>query len=336
MRFIVIGLGSMGKRRVRNLLALKESAVDIWGYDVKESRLKEAEGKYGINSIQDIADAEKLKFDAAIISTPPDLHMKYALWCAERRIPVFIEASVVVEGLDALMALEQKHGLIVCPSYTMSFFQGPRTVRKAVREGRIGSVMYFTYHSGQHLEDWHPWENIKDYYVSNRITGGCREIVPFELTWLTEVFGGIRKMSCIKNKLSSLAADIDDIYNLVMEFEGGVAGHLCVDVISRPAVRSFRAIGTSGTIEWNESEKKVKIFDCSGNVENIDIASGNVETGYINPEEPYIEELRLFIETVTSGERKFENSLEKDLRMLKYLFFAEKSHESSMHINISM
>ena len=46
MRFLVIGLGSMGKRRVRNLRAL---GVDhIAGYDPREDRRVEASDNYGI------------------------------------------------------------------------------------------------------------------------------------------------------------------------------------------------------------------------------------------------------------------------------------------------
>ena len=36
MKFLIIGLGSMGKRRARNLLALKYS--NIFGYDINKNR----------------------------------------------------------------------------------------------------------------------------------------------------------------------------------------------------------------------------------------------------------------------------------------------------------
>ena len=43
MKFLVIGLGSMGKRRVRNLLANGEKS--IFGFDLREDRRKETEEK---------------------------------------------------------------------------------------------------------------------------------------------------------------------------------------------------------------------------------------------------------------------------------------------------
>ena len=46
MRFLIIGLGSMGKRRIRNLQSL--DVGEISGFDISEGRRKEAREKYGI------------------------------------------------------------------------------------------------------------------------------------------------------------------------------------------------------------------------------------------------------------------------------------------------
>ena len=69
MRFLIVGLGSMGKRRIRNLKYLK--AGEIIGFDTMEVRRKEAEEKYGIKTFDDFDKAMKEQPDAFIISTPP-------------------------------------------------------------------------------------------------------------------------------------------------------------------------------------------------------------------------------------------------------------------------
>ena len=94
MKFLVIGLGSMGKRRVRNLIALgyKDSVV---GFDPRVDRTDES-NEYGIETFNDFDEAvTKHKPDAFLISTPPNLHMKYAYFASENNISCFIEASVV-------------------------------------------------------------------------------------------------------------------------------------------------------------------------------------------------------------------------------------------------
>src|SRR5438105_5939595 len=103
MRFLIAGLGSMGKRRVRNLSFLK--AGEILGFDPREDRRKEAEERYGIRTFADFPEALKQRPDALIISTPPDLHMPYMRAAAEAGIHFFCEASVVAEGLDSVIPL---------------------------------------------------------------------------------------------------------------------------------------------------------------------------------------------------------------------------------------
>ena len=77
MRFLVVGLGSMGKRRVRCLLALKKQ--NIAGFDLRKDRIKEAQKKYNIKIYNSFNLAIKnFKPDALIISTSPKFHMKYA------------------------------------------------------------------------------------------------------------------------------------------------------------------------------------------------------------------------------------------------------------------
>ena len=83
MKFLVIGLGSMGKRRVRNLQALDEK--EVIGFDPREDRCIEAEQKYQIKTFQNFDEAINTKPDAMIISTPPDLHSKYAKIAIEKK-----------------------------------------------------------------------------------------------------------------------------------------------------------------------------------------------------------------------------------------------------------
>ena len=87
MKAIVIGLGSMGKRRVRNLIA--NGVTDITGLDPREDRRKETEDKYSIKTIEAISEASDLEgYDVALISTPPDLHMYYAYMTYEFKIQI--------------------------------------------------------------------------------------------------------------------------------------------------------------------------------------------------------------------------------------------------------
>ena len=322
MKFLVIGLGSMGKRRIRNLRAL--GYKEIAGLDPRADRCKEASSRYGIEIFNAFDQAlTAFKPDVLIISTEPSLHMEYAEPAVELGLHCFIEASVV-EGqriAELSKALEGTK-LVISPSCTMRYYPGPIAIRGIICAGKIGKPLSLNYLTGQYLPDWHPWENIQDFYVSRRETGGAREIVPFELTWINEIFGEPQPLVCIKEKLTDMEADIDDVYHCLMRYPGGLLANITVEVISRPnATRELNILGSTGRLVFSADENCVR-YIAVGETDwtRIDLGSGTVEKDYINPEEPYVAEMADFLKAIEAGDRKvFPNTLENDARILALL-----------------
>jgi len=329
MKFLVIGLGSMGKRRIRNLKHLKED--DVIGFDLREDRRKEVEEKHGIKTFDDINEAMKENPDAFIISTPPNHHLEYEMLAAKNKKHFFCEAGVFNEGIEELISLSKD--IVAAPSATLRFKPSIRKIKELIKGDRIGNVVAFVYHMGQYLPDWHPWEEITDYYVGQRDTSAVREMVPFELEWLTWIFGDIKRISCMKGKFSGLKADIDDVYQMIFEFKDRILGHVLVEVVSRDPVRRIRIVGEKGTIEWSWSEDVVKLYDPEKK-EWIEFKEeGFKEEGYIAKENMYIEEIRSFLAAIRR-EEEYPYSLEEDNKMLGLLQKAEQSEESNKHIEI--
>jgi predicted dehydrogenase len=333
MKFLVIGLGSMGKRRIRNLHAL--GYMDVAGFDPRAGRRAETVEKYAATVYADFALAVKaFQPDALVISTSPEHHMTYAWDAFERGIPCFIEASVV--DAERILALHQRtegSSILMAPSCTMRYYPGPKKVKELILTGVIGKPLNINYQTGQYLPDWHPWERITDFYVSTRATGGCREIVPFELTWLNDIFGEPVPLACVKSKLTDMDADIDDIYHCLLQYPGGVLANLTVEVISRPRVtRELRILGSEGEIVFSADENCVRYANTDiGDWQRFDLGTGVVEAGYINPEEPYIEEMRLFAKALTQGDKSlYPNTLLDDYRVLRTLLRLEELAEEAV------
>jgi len=323
MGFLVVGLGSMGKRRIRNLIAC--GVTDIVGLDVREDRRAEAEERFSIKTIKYLDELDNLSyFKAFIISVPPDRHMAF-----DNNISCFIEASVVDEGMKELLdKMKTNDRVKICPSCTLTFHPSIKLIKNLIEGGKIGKVSNFSYHSGQYLPDWHPWEGINDFYVSKPETGGCREIVPFELTWINNIFGEVEKIQGYYGKTIELGADIDDVYSFCIKYKMGVYGAVIVDVVSRSAVRQLIINGDKGQITWNWDERKVKLYDAVAKrrVEYFE-PEGHSESGYNSNiiEEMYIEEIRAFIECIEKG-RQYPNSFEKDYKLLQTLYRLEASN----------
>lgn len=333
MKFLVIGLGSMGKRRVRNLIALGHKD-NVAGFDLRDDRREEAK-KYGIDIYDNFEKVmNDFKPDAFLISTPPNLHMHYAYIAEKNDIHCFIEASVVdADKILELSNVIKDKKIVMAPSCTMRFYPAPMKIKEFIEQKKIGKVLNYNYQTGQYLPDWHPWEEINDFYVSNPDTGGCREIVPFELTWLNDIFGDAQPLACVRRKLTDMPAAIDDIYHCLLSYPDNVIGNLTVEVVSRPrATREIRILGSIGEIVYNADDNQVKYINTEmDDWEVISFNLGTIEAGYINPEEPYINEVKAFVDAVVSvknGEiSSYPNTLEDDYKILKTLYKLEEISE---------
>ena len=144
MKFLIIGLGSMGKRRIRNLQYLKTK--HIVGFDPRLDRREEAEKKYGITTVDDLQKLHMDDVDAVIISTPPDTHNVYMAFAIKHSKPAFVEASVVLGNLEKLNRDAAKKKVLIAPSCTLRFHPSIRTIKELVQGGKYGKVTNFSYH----------------------------------------------------------------------------------------------------------------------------------------------------------------------------------------------
>lgn len=318
MRFLIIGLGSMGKRRIRNLQALK--AGEILGFDFKEERRKEAEEKYKIETIVDLQKMDFEKIDAIIISTPPDIHNQYIKLAIEKGKPAFVEASVVLGDLEKLEKEAKEKNIFIAPSCTSRFHPALKKIKEIVSAGTYGKVTNFSYYMGMYLPDWHPWESVKNFYVGKKETGGGREMVPFELTWVIDIFGFPKDIKGFLGKTMDLGADIDDTYAFSMDF-GDKYGTMLIDVVSRFATRSLTLNLEKAQILWKWDENVIKIYDADAKSwKNETYSKGLAQEGYNEnlAEDMYIDEMKTFISAL-EGKSEFPNSLGEDIKILKLL-----------------
>ena len=327
MKFLQIGLGSMGKRRIRCLKRLGFN--DILAFDLSSQRRNEVKEKYGVTIIDSLKGIDFSEIDAMIISTPPDKHDEYIELAIKMKTPAFIEASVVLGKLEELEKAASKAGVFIAPSCTLRYHAGIKKIIEITKSRKYGKVTNFTYHSGQYLPDWHPYENVKDFYVSNKETGAAREIVPFELAWLVDITGFPVGVKGFNGKTMDVGAEIDDTYVIAMKFKDNIYGMLNIDVVSRYATRNLILNMEKAQILWRWDENNIKLYDANTkNWSTIEYALGAAAEGYNKniAEDMYVDELNAFIKAA-KGECKFPNTLEEDIAVLKVLEAAEKSNE---------
>ena len=328
-RILVAGLGSMGKRRVRNLQFL---GVEVVGLDISEERRRQSSDLYGIRTHADIGAALGEKPDAVVISAPPHVHKEYAISSIRRNLPFFTEVNTMPPGdMQEIIDLCSENGTRGMPSCNVAFHPSARRIMSLLEGGAVGRTLLAHFHSGAYLPDWHPWEKMSDYYVYKKETGGGRDQIMWELSWLSILLGRPRTVLAHTMKLGDFDADIFDTYALQMELEGGALASVVVDVIQRPPSRHLEITGTKGTIRWDYDARTVMVSDggdwspypekddCSGYpVEQPKPGFASKDVGMT---ESYIDEMKAFIRVVDGGEPRF--TLEDEMELLRTMYEAE-------------
>lgn len=325
MKLLIVGLGSMGKRRAR-LARGMDASIQISGVDTTESRRTEAEG-LGITAYASIGEAVAAdKFDAALVCTAPITHAGIISELLDAGLPVFTELNLVSDGYEENMKKAREKGLPLFLSSTMLYRGETQYIKRQVEA--FAKPVNYIYHIGQYLPDWHPWENYKNFFVGDKRTGGVREIFGIDLPWLLDTFGPVKSLHMEKDKISQLEVDYPDSYFVTLRHENGVKGMLAVDVVSPKAVRNFECFGEGLHLFWEGNPRSLYTFDHDKG-EKLPVntyESFEHDSRYSDNivENAYVDELANFF-AVLKGAEQPRYSFEKDLETIRLIEAIEEA-----------
>lgn len=259
MRAVVIGLGSMGKRRIRLIRQFDES-IEIIGVDTQPQRRNDCTAEYGIKTNESIDEAYRVSSpDCAFVCTSPLSHSGIITKCLSLGMHVFTELNLVSDGYQKNIELSKEMGKTLFLSSTFLYREETAQIRRIAEQ--VGCLLNYVYHIGQYLPDWHPWESYESFFVNDKRSNGCREIFAIELPWLTGAFGKITSAQAVKGSISTLKIDYPDNYLVIVQHESGHKGMLAVDVVSRKAVRNLEVFGEKLHLQWNGTPQGLKVYD---------------------------------------------------------------------------
>lgn len=325
MTVLVIGLGSMGRRRIR-LLQKYDSRMKVIGVDKQEERCETVQSEYGIKTFTDFEEAciHEGKIDCAFISTSPLSHAALIHMCLKKDMHVFTELNLVDIMYDENMKLAEEKERVLFLSSTFLYRKEIIYMHEEVEKCK--SKINYMYHAGQYLPDWHPWENYKNFFVGDKKTNGCREFMAIEFPWLTDVFGKVESLKIVGGNISSLEVDYPDNYIILLEHEGGSKGAIAIDIVSRKASRNLEVFGEDIYLTWNgtpdglyrydyeqKKDMQVKLYD------SVDKRSDYSATII---EDAYYSEICNFFQTIRK-EDKPKYSFAQDREILKLIDFVE-------------
>ena len=316
MRIVVVGLGSMGKRRIR--LLKKHLHCEVVGVDTCLDRVQQTVGLYSISCFASLEEAiQTNQIDAGVVCTSPLSHCHIAKMLLEHNIHVFTELNLVSDGYEELIELAKRKNKVLFLSSTKLYRYEVKRIENVIKNEK---GLNYIYHIGQYLPDWHPWEDYRNFFVSNVRTNACREIFAIELPWLISLFGDIETIKVIKRKSSDLDIDYPDTYMVLLEHGDKAMGTIIVDVVSRKPVRDFRLFNETLMVQWdgtpngyyelNLETKQMETYEFSKKI----IKDKNYADNII--ENDYLEELRAYMDKIENPSHKYYDFTD-DFRTLR-------------------
>ena len=327
---LIVGLGSVGQRHLKNLHALGIRNISAVS---RNTSLLNDDSFPDFKLMSDLGEALAGKPAAVVISNQTHLHMETALQSAKAGCHLFLEKPVThsFEGMDELMEIVTAGKLIVQVGFQFRFHPVLRSIRNAIAQGEIGEIASVHAHWGEYLPGWHPWEDYRQSYSARSDMGGGVLLTlchPFDyLRWL---IGEITDVSAHTGTLSGLELDTEDTAIVTLKFTSGALGCVYVDYIERPPRHDITIIGQKGKIIWDNNDGSAKIFTPESTTVRDIPAPEDFERNDL-----FIGEISHFIQCLTEDQTP-DCNLEDGLRALNIVLASKKSSASGETIKLNM
>jgi len=261
-KFLVTSQGSIGRRHLANLRALRPQAT------IAVLRTQAAAGQPCLPGVdlQFYSLAEALAFapDAAIVASPANVHLALATALVEHGIPVLVEKPLAdsTEGLRAFAELVDARKVKTGVGYNLRFLPSLVRARALLQEGAIGRVLSVRAEVGQYLPDWRPGSNYSESVsAQKKLGGGALLELSHELDYLLWIFGAPDTVAAKGGRIGDLEIDVEDMVELCLEYrEPRRLVNVHLDFLQRAVHRSCRFIGTDGTLVWNALGDRLELY----------------------------------------------------------------------------
>jgi predicted dehydrogenase len=340
MKFLIAGLGSIGRRHFRNLISLSEK--DIVLLRTRKATLPDDElAGYPVET--DLGEAlQKHKPDAVIVANPTAMHLDVAIPSAKVGCHILLEKPISdsLERLDVLKEAAEKTGSKILVGFQFRYHPTLIKARELIQSNVPGKILTVHAHWGEYLPQWHPWEDYRQSYAARAdLGGGVVLTLTHPLDYLRYLLGDVQSLWSFNGHISPLEIDVEDVAEIGLKFINGAIGGVHVNYFQRPPVHRFEIVGTNGTLRWDNANGILQFskFPTPFGSFSTEPPPPVMET-FSPPEgfernQLFIAQTRHFIE-VARGESEPVCSLEDGVQALRLALAAYESQEKGQRVDL--
>ena len=261
MKILIAGLGSIGRRHLRNL---QDIGVGAFVLLRSQRATLPDDALAGFPTEQNLSEAlERHQPDVVVVSNPTSLHLDIAIPAAAAGCHLLLEKPIsdTMEGVATLVDIVNQKNLKVLVGFQFRFHPGLQRIKALLDSGAIGGVTAVHAHWGEYLPAWHPWEDYRGGYAARADLGGGVLLTlchPFDyLRWLV---GEVVSVSAMTAQQGGLGIDVEDTANTILRFANGALGFVHLDYIQSPPTHTLQITGQRGRILWDNADGEVHCY----------------------------------------------------------------------------
>jgi predicted dehydrogenase len=257
---LVIGIGSIGKRHINNLISLGYSNIVLVS---RSGNVEESFKHFPCYNHTQLA-IENHQITHAFVCTPTSKHLIDLTILVQNNIQnIYLEKPVShnFEGIDELISCSKNFKRFVV-GFDLHFDPGLNKVRQLILEKNIGNILSANAFVGQYLPDWRPHEDHrKGMSASIEKGGGVLLDLVHEFDYIRWFLGTPSRLASLIQHNKSLEIETEDLADVLITFENNCTATIHLDYHQKKLVRNCIITGTNGTIKWDLSASQVNWID---------------------------------------------------------------------------
>ena len=328
---MIVGLGSIGKRHLRNILAIENTKkLEIIIYSKQTKSYLSNHKNIKIFDTLDKCLLEKP--DVGFITNETVHHIPIAIKLAKVGLDLFIEKplSNKISNVKTFSKIIKTKKLITLVGCNLRFHRCINEIKNLIDQKVIGDIISVKVECGTYLPDWHPNEDYSKSYASrDDLGGGVVLTCIHELDYLYWFFGETQEVFSMTGKYSNLKITASDLSAIILKFKNNIIAEVHLDYFQKPEARSCKLIGTKGTITWDSLSNEVKIYDFKKSK-----WKSKLKIKKYDKNEMYVKELEHFIQCVNK-KKKTINDISQGEYVLKVALGIIKSSKLKKSIALN-
>lgn len=302
MKVLFVGLGSIGKRHLNNLIHITSRRGIPLEVDALRSSLKPLPPELAAVIKHQYIDFEQLgHYDVAFITNPTGLHASTLAGLAGKAENLFIEKPIF-DHTDydlAELGLETQKAYVAAPMRWCGTFLALKKLMPTLRPYSVRVIC------SSYLPDWRPGVDYRKVYSAHKDMGGGVTIdLIHEWDYMVELFGKPLESYNFKGTYSDLEIDSDDLSIYIARYPHMLA-EIHLDYFGRTYRRTIELFCADGTVTADFGEG------------TLTLANGLVQHFEEPVNDRYMREMEYFLDYAINGQGESINSPAMALDVLK-------------------